>query len=171
MGLTAMANRRSDFVITNKAEVRSALRGIPDKLKKRILPKAIRDGLRIYVRAVKGALRSVRRTGLLAKAQKSKVKTYPSGITVGLAGTDRDTMGELRGKLVWPNKYAHLVEYGTKSHSQPKRKGVNGKPVRHPGSKAVRYQERTWRSTKAAVAGAILLRVKSELTKVIAKQK
>lgn len=97
-------------------------------------PKAVNRASR---RGVTKAAREVRkdarqrtpvRTGLLKRSLDVKVKTYPSGVVVGVVGpatgfkTDKATGKKVRTKLgekiketgINPVKYAHLVELGTK---------------------------------------------------------
>lgn len=84
----------------------------------------LKSALRTEVR-VKGAVRK----GHLRKAVSSKVKTYPSGITVLLVGFKNKRLGDGEN----PGKYSHLVDLGTKPHFQPEAYRFAGNRIIGPG--------------------------------------
>lgn len=157
-----MRNKQS-FSVTNRREVRDALKGLSDRLKNRVMRSAISEALTPFVRAARAAAKTFKRTGLLAKSMGKTVRTYSSGVTFGAAGPDKNTIGRLRGKNVIPGKYAHLPEYGTKAHNQPKRKAM------HPGSKGRAYMQKSWRAVKGQVLAVIVNKVKTALDREAAK--
>jgi len=161
-----MANRNGrpsqNFAITNRPEVRQALSAIPDALKNRVMAKAVDKALAPVVKAARS--NAPKRSGLLKKSMRKKVKKYPSGVVFGAAGPDRDTIGTYNGKKAWPNKYAHLVERGTQGHEQPKLHKFT------KGAKPAWYLREAWYATKQAVVGIFTATVQTELEKEVNKR-
>ena len=120
------------------------LQSVDKNVRKKLMRKAITKATQPVAKAAKRGARSVvnqvaandelgqamKSSGLLAKSIGSKVKTYPSGVVVGLVGPrggfNRQIGVRKRGKNAGqainadPIYYAHLVEYGTRrSRAKP----------------------------------------------------
>jgi hypothetical protein len=163
-----MANQKKQNVsITNRDENKALFKGLPEALKNRVMAKSVNAALKPVVRSAKKFLtmtsRRNKRTGLLRKSINLKVKKYPSGVIFGAAGPDKETIGYLNGRKQWPNKYAHLVEFGTQPHFQPKANRW------HKGSKAKSFLETGYGAVKSEVLNIIEESVKNELEKEVKK--
>lgn len=112
-------------------QVRSLLTGWKPSTQRRMIRPAVTKGARIISRATKRE--APKESGLLKKSIGTKVKTYKSGVVVGIIGprkgfrrpviVSRATKkGERKGtagvRVVYrdPAKYAHLVHGGTQAH-------------------------------------------------------
>ncbi len=120
------------------------LQSVDKNVRKKLLRKAITKATQPVAKAAKRGARDVvnqvaandevgqamKSSGLMAKSIGSKVKTYPSGVVVGLVGPrsgfNRQVGVRKRGAKIGqpinvdPIFYAHLVEYGTRrSRAKP----------------------------------------------------
>lgn len=155
-----MANKR-DFNFSGAPEVRAALAQVKEHLRNRVMRRAISKCLTPLVRLTKQNLTPRRRTGLLKKSIIKKVKTYPSGVTIGMVGAATDVLEVIGGKRVRPMKYSHLVEYGTQPHMQPRRGKKGG--VKHPGSKAYPALNPAWAAIKDQAVDVIANAIRASL--------
>jgi hypothetical protein len=174
-----MANT-SSVRILNSHQVQADLQGLSDKLKDQINRKAMRKALAPISRQAKKNMTPHKRSGLLRKAISSVVKLYPSGVAFGLVGPDRSLTGMYEGRKAWPQKYVHLLEYGTRPHrigkgstlsraDKPNRKEVQ-QGYKHPGAKAFKPLARAAASSQSQAALAYAQAVRTELAKLNSKQ-
>lgn len=108
-------------------EVLAAIGGLADKLKKKLLKKAVGEAGRLVLKRAKQLV--PRDSGLLKKSLGRKVKVYRNtGTAVAIVGPRKGFRQPVtRAKGRWkprtetadPIKYAHLIEQGT-GHSQAK---------------------------------------------------
>lgn len=119
--------------------VTKGLGKLPLTVQKKVLRPAIEQGCTPFVKAAKQF--APRRFGIMARSVIRRVKTYASGVTVGVIGA-RNEVTIVNGQRVNPGKYARLVEGGTKPHSIGERK--------HPGSQPNKWMLPAYNSGKAA---------------------
>lgn len=90
-------------------------------------------------------------TGTLKKSIGKKVKAYKfSKVIIGLVGVRLGFKKEVDGKLHRPEKYGHLVEFGSKGKSgkpflRPALDAKKNEAFRRYGSKLAEAIEKTWR--------------------------
>lgn len=115
-----MASYRLQGKIEGLDALVASLKSLDRKIVKKTVRKMVTKGGQILARAAKQA--APKETGLLRKSIGSKVKVYPSGVTVAIVGPRtgfRQQVTRKRGRWVPkvetanPTKYAHLVELGT----------------------------------------------------------
>lgn len=97
-------------------EVMARLEGLKPGKVRRIHRKVLNEVTKPVLKTAKSLV--PRRTGQLRKSLGRKVRTYPSGVTVGVIGPRNGFLIVKDGKRINPVKYAHLVELGTR-HSRP----------------------------------------------------
>ena len=85
------------------------LNALAPKVKKRIMKPAMRKGGQVIAKRAK--LKVKKRSGLLRKSIKAKSTKNGNGRIF----VDPKVEGEYKGKKVKPSKYAHLVEFGTRT--------------------------------------------------------
>jgi hypothetical protein len=140
--------------------VAAKLGEIASALRNKIVRKATEKATAPMIKGVKKNITPNNRSGLLRKAVVKKVRTYASGVSVGLIGVSSDFRGTFRGRNAWPDNYVHLVEDGTTEHEQPKR------GVTHPGSRAFEPFARAQEQTKAQAEQAFVQTTIDELGKL-----
>ncbi len=123
---------------------------------RRVLRKAVRAGAAPQVKEAKR--NAPRRTGLLKRAITNKVKQYRRGAYVlAVIGVNRRRK-DAQGRDAW---YSHLLEGGARPHAIPTRRragkllryevggvAVYRHRVHHPGTRATRFLERSYRAKK-----------------------
>jgi hypothetical protein len=131
--------------ITMTIEGMPELKAICRELPTRSVKKAFRAGFNAAGTPVARAMRrhAAKKSGLLRKSIRKKVKTYPNGSTICIVGPDRNVVGSYgvrkRGKHVGqtikhrPAFISHLVDKG---HGGP-----------HPAP-AHEFRDPAWRETK-----------------------
>lgn len=116
---------RADIV--GLTETLASLQAIAPKLRRKVLRPALSRATKPLVQAAKKF--AARRSGLLAKSIKRKVRTYKNGGTLAtIIGPDSNLRKEVTRQAPWgpvqvtavPAFYAHLVEFGTRPHSLAK---------------------------------------------------
>jgi HK97 gp10 family phage protein len=127
-------------------EAMARLEGMKPGKIRRVHRKAINEITKGVLRTAKGLV--PKRTGQLRKSLGRKVKTYPSGVTVGVVGPRNGFLIVKDGKRINPVKYAHLVELGTR-HSPPKS-----------------FLRAAWDSHRSAMASIAAKVVEAELAKL-----
>lgn len=109
---------RIDFVLDREVQkkLNRAFRRFP-KAASRASQTAATYASRILVSAARQNIKS-ERTGLLKKSIGTKKLIYRNGGVVVIAVGPRSTISgqDKKGNKIWPIKYAHLVELGTKPH-------------------------------------------------------
>lgn len=172
------------LVLTADArEAFSMIANLPEKVQKKILPKAARASAAPQVKMAKQILRTVtkRRTGLLEKSigvRKRKAKWNRFEVAM-IVGPRAKIKGYTRaGDKVWPIKYSHLVEMGhrlaigktsnktTRGEVLPRRNGrIYGWLGRqHQSSVAARpFLKPAVEGTSAAVIAVFAAKVKAEI--------
>lgn len=173
--------------IQGLAEVVATLKGLPAKLQRKIMRKALS-------KATKGTVAAARRlvpreTGLLKKSIGRKVVTYKeSGVLVVVIGPRKgfrqDVTRRGRGKpsIADPVNYAHLVEFGTKPHSLLKGASSRGRLKKatadlvargigkiHPGAKARPFLRPAFDQTKGQILQIFAEEVQKGLAAEMAK--
>lgn len=93
------------------------LEGMKRGLRNRHLRKAVRAAVAPQVKQVKASMTFADDTGVLRRSITSKIKTYPSGYTMGVVGPRAQTLtahSRSKNRQVSrnPAKYTHLVEFG-----------------------------------------------------------
>jgi HK97 gp10 family phage protein len=135
-------------------ELNRRLGRLSEALQKKVLRKAVRKPGRLIANAARRKIRH-EETGLLKKSLGVYVKLYKGSWTaVAIVGPRKSVIGSKgevypsrRSNKVWPVKYAHLVEGGTKPHDNPPfQRWGTGKWVhmprgRHPGAKPKPFME------------------------------
>jgi HK97 gp10 family phage protein len=85
------------------------LQQLPPALLRKLARTSVGKALTPMVSAAK--TKAPRESGLLKKSLGKKIKTYAArNRVVGIAGPRKETVGEYKGKLRRPVRYAHLVE-------------------------------------------------------------
>lgn len=128
--------------IRGAREVREFLQGLPEKIARRHVGAALRAGAKII--AERAAQLAPQETGTLSRSLVVRVTRSPRIRDV------RATIGT--SKEAW---YAHLVEFGTAPHRQPRMRRT------HPGTAArpfLRPAEEQSRAEVVRVAGEVLRR-------------
>ena len=169
-----------DIVILNASQFNADMQRVDDALRDKIAGKGISRALTPVLRAAKKNITPRKRSGLYRKSVIRKVKRYRSGIAVGLVGPDTSVVGQFEGSRIRPQKYAHLVEYGTRPHrlgrgavlardDKPKLKQVQH-GYKHPGAKAFGPLSRAAAETKAQAVAIYGQTVADELAKLATKE-
>jgi hypothetical protein len=170
----------SNVRFLNSRQVYEDLQHLSNQLKDQIARKAVSKALAPISRQAKKNITPLKRSGLLRKSIVSKVKVFPSGVAFGVVGPDRGVTGVYEGRKVWPQKYFHMVEYGTRPHrigkgstllqaNKPNLKEVQ-QGYKHPGAKAFKPLARAAASSQSQAALAYAQAVRTELAKLNSKQ-
>ena len=108
-----------DATLSGNKALSQFLKEFPAKIQRKVMKSAVNLGLAPIRKEARA--RVPRRFGFLKKAIKSKTKLYKwSGTIWAAVGIAREIKVEREGKLIWPIKYAHLAEFGTKyAKAQP----------------------------------------------------
>jgi HK97 gp10 family phage protein len=149
-------------------ELLKTLSILQDKVAKRVLAKAMGVALRPFRKAAR--LRAPTQTGLLKISIGNVVRKYKradSTTVVGVSGPRRNVGGKAAAKIRGaagnakrePANYAHLIEFGTVSHTIRPRRGkkavtVDGKPysvVDVHGVRARPFMRPAWAAAKQDV--------------------
>lgn len=118
----AKNSMRIGFELTNFAEMRKMLEGLPASAESRVMGDAVKVAAKPIVAAVKA--RTPRRSGALRRSISAIVKRYPkAGKVMAIIGPDKGyygggkrlKKGESRQGKDRPANYAHLVEFGHKT--------------------------------------------------------
>lgn len=145
--------RRRDLWVEGDEKLVEALESLPAKTESRILRVSVASALKPIRTKMIELLRDNRRTGLLARSIATQVTLHRRTHTaVGKVGPKvgktvvRTLKRTIQGRTfrfkikINPEKYAHLVEYGTQPHSLGKgtrlRQGIDTGGRQHPGAKA-----------------------------------
>lgn len=91
-------------------ELAAIIRTLPDKVQRKLLRRAVTKGSTPVLRRAKQL--APRRSGLLRRSLKRKIKTYKGGVVVAVIGPDKNVSGVVGKRKHTPGKIAHLVEYG-----------------------------------------------------------
>ncbi len=110
-----MAKMQIKFELQGIFELKEKLGELGGRKVKQILRTAVNYGITPLLAATKRLV--PRSTGQLRLSMSKVVRTYPSGVVVGVVGPAKGFRGHFtdkKGRLVLRNpvKYAHLVEYG-----------------------------------------------------------
>jgi HK97 gp10 family phage protein len=106
----------TDIKITGLKELYDKLQQLPEKMEKRVMAKAMRQGTNVFMRSARE--NAPVKTGALKKSIKTK--------------SLRGRRGEVKFGAVASAPYAHLVEFGTAQHlieAGKNRRGSTGKKV------------------------------------------
>lgn len=157
--------------IVGDKELLKRLDVLEPKLRRRVLRTAVSKASRLVLREAK-SLAPVR-TGALRRALAFKVKTYRSGVVVGVVGVDRKVVFQGRDRFgrpvkIWPVKYAHLVNSGAKPHPVPwgRKPLFRKRPlVMHPGAPATRFFDRAVETTASPAVDVMAREIAAGLEK------
>jgi HK97 gp10 family phage protein len=135
-------------------EVEALLKGLPEKVAKKVVMSSLRQGGTVLVKEARGYLATHHsiRTGALASQIRNFTVRMPRGgtaqVTVGVGGKSFTMTNRLTGKsiIIKPAKYAKLVEFGTGEHKIVAKdhrplvfklfgKKFDAQVVDHPGAK------------------------------------
>lgn len=112
------------------------------------------------------------RTGMLKKSLRAKVKTYPRrGVVMAIIGPSRSAVvqadfGDGKLRTIRPSKYAHLVEFGTKSHGVWKVKKLSIPPGSPPRPFLRPALEATKDAARAKYAAELAPAIQQEAAKI-----
>lgn len=153
--------------LTGLDEFQRVLKTLPGSVQKRVLHPGMRKATSIVNKSAKAG--APRRSGQLYRSLGAKVKTYPSGVTVGVVEPRPGfKIAGKGGKNIDPRRYAHLVERGVKAHavgkgSSVKKKSQSGKM--HPGARAQPFLMPAFTMNQTRIVAAF----EDELEKMLAK--
>lgn len=169
-------------------ETKRTLDALGKKIRKKVLRKSIRAGGAVALKAEKRMV--PKRNRGLQKSLIQKVKTYPNGNVVAMAGQDvsKVTSGKNKRKRIISGGISgrgdivpiHLVESPTAAHDIAGNPLVfmasGGMPgasaiafsrrVRHPGTKGSRFVQRARQSSAAAVHRAVEKKMTEEIARI-----
>ncbi len=136
--------------------------------KRTVALKGVRAGIKVLLPAARSG--APRKSGLLARAQGTKVAKGRKGKTIAYAVQGARTKvskmvrrpGSTKLVKAVPSLYDHLVGGGTKPHM------VGGR--KHPGSKAQPYRKSAYESRKTEIGEAAATAMAAETQKLIAKE-
>jgi HK97 gp10 family phage protein len=173
------------FRVTGLQPVLRALAALPNAVANKVLRVALEKVSKPVLEDAKAKASKSKDTGALRASLSRRAKTYRrTGTSIVVVGPrtkwekSRKKGSEGIEKLAgWargfgdkpdvPTKYAHLVEFGTAPHYQPKLRR------QHPGTKAKPFMEPAWRQNKdrvnAALRAEILAGIEREAKKLAAK--
>jgi hypothetical protein len=101
--------------ILGQRMMRRKLKGLPPKVRKKVMRAVVRAGAGIIRKEFKKNLRAHKRTGSLANAVSVKVKLYNYNL-VGMVGVRKDVIyASKKGRPIIPGNYNHLLELGRSS--------------------------------------------------------
>lgn len=142
----------------------SGIKGLVTEAQSRAITlKAVRAGVKVLLPVAKaGAPRRVG-SGALKQSQGTKAVKGRKGRTgsYALQGAKAKTQKIVKGKVVKPGKYDHLVQGGTKPHMVGKKK--------HPGARPNPYRKRAYETVKGAIGETVATVMAVEAQKVIDK--
>jgi HK97 gp10 family phage protein len=102
-------------------KIRKQFDRLVERTQQKVITKAVRESMKPVLAEARGRI-PTGGTGMLKSATKLKVKGYKrNGFVVGIVGVSRISK-IIGGKKIRPSAYAHLVEYGTKTHGPKKAK-------------------------------------------------
>tara|TARA_R100001086_G_scaffold238110_2_gene162634 strand:+ start:3918 stop:4481 length:564 start_codon:yes stop_codon:yes gene_type:complete len=166
------------FQFTGNKELQQILDGLPVKIRKTVMRRAMSRGADSVLNKMQMNLVPHEESGLLSDSLGVKMIQYKSGATVAVIGPRTGFKRMYHGKMRNPLNYAHLVEYGTFQHMiHPLTKTVLiigrsfKRAVIHPGSKPVAFMRRAWQSKRAKALQIIGFEVRKGIERLVRKQR
>ena len=125
--------------------------------------KAVRAGVKVLLPVAKAGAPRRPGSGALKQSQGTKAVKGRKGRTGSYAvqGAKAKTQKIVKGKIVKPGKYDHLVQGGTKPHMVGKKK--------HPGARPNPYRKRAYETVKGTIGDVMTGVMAVEVQKEIAK--
>jgi hypothetical protein len=142
----------------------SGIRALASEAQTRsITLKAVRAGIKVLLPVAKAGAPRRQGSGALKQSQGTKAVKGRRGKTGSYAvqGAKTKTQKVVKGKIVKPGKYDHLVQGGTKPHMAGKRK--------HPGAKPNPYRKRAYEGLKSEIGSMVASVMAVEVQKTISK--
>lgn len=164
--------RRGGISIEGDKALMSALRSLPEKVRRKISLAAVRAGAKPVISAAASA--APRESGRLQESIGAKTKAYRRGAeaTIAVIGARKGFGGDYRGYPRDPRYYSHMVEGGTRPHLLPYLR-IGGEIIRqwwrHPGARPKPFLAPAFDSQKQMALSAITAKLRQRLEKEAAK--
>lgn len=110
-----MAVTNTNSVIKWTSDPQKKLQALDLAVRKRILKKSVRAGLKPVQRRIKDLARGHKRTGALATSIGSSVDATKDGFVTARIGARRKYKKTVKGQTIRPSRYLHLVVFGRKA--------------------------------------------------------